>query len=253
MTEETLAFYCREGDGYKATGLGISPWNDQAQMGVALAGLAAHCLEKIPCAVPMLTTRLTIDIMGTVPPIALTPLTRILRDGRRMQTVEVSLEADGRSWLRATALRIRTEQSPAVTAPATRPFPPEGRDPSLPRATKWAETILLQGGFHQAGPGAQWVRFTSCVVAGKPLTPLERLAMVADFGSGVAPVLLAKEWTQANTDISLHISRTSDDEWLLIDANSESAGNGIGVVHSRISDRSGALGMAHQSLFLNQR
>ncbi len=253
MTDETLAFYRREGDAYKATGLGISPWNEQAQMGVALAGLAAHCLEAIPCPAPMLTTRLTIDILGTVPPIALTPVTRIVRDGRRIQTVEVTLEADGRSWVRATALRIRTGQSPEVSNPATRSFPPEGRDPNLPRATKWAETILLAGGFHQAGPGAQWVRFTSCVVAGEPLRPLERLAMLADFGSGVAPVLPVKEWTQANTDISLHISRTSEDEWLLIDAGSESAGNGIALVHSRISDRDGAIGMAHQSLFLNQR
>ena len=253
MTEETLAFYRREGDAYKATGLGISPWNDQAQMGVALAGLAAHCLEQIPSPAPMLTTRLTVDIMGTVPPVALSPVNRVIREGRRMQLIEVSLEADGRSWVRATALRIRTQQSPEISNPATRSFPPEGRDPSLPRATQWAETILLQGGFHQTGPGAQWVRFTSCVVAGEPLKPLERLAMIADFGSGIAPILPVKEWTQANTDISLHISRTSEDEWLLIDASSESAGNGIALVHSRISDRDGAIGMAHQSLFLNQR
>lgn len=253
MIAETLAFYRREGEAYKATGLGISPWNEQAQMGVALAGLAAHCLEKVACPVPMLTTRLTIDILGTVPPVALTPVNRVLREGRRMQLIEVSLEADGRSWVRATALRIRTEQSPEAAMPATRNFPPEGRDPNLPRATKWAETILLEGGFHQTGPGAQWVRFTSCVVAGEPLKPLERLAMVGDFGSGIAPILPVKEWTQANTDISLHISRTSDDEWILVDASSESAGNGIAVVHSRISDRDGAIGMAHQSLFLNQR
>ena len=253
MTEETLAFYTRQGDSYHATGLGISPWNDKAQMGVALAGLAAHCLETIPSAMAMLTTRLTVDIMGTVPPDPLTPTCRVLREGRRMQLIEATLESNGRSWVRATALRVRTTQTPAVESPPTRPFPPEGRDPNVPRATQWAETILLEGGFHQAGPGAIWVRLTSCVVAGEKLQPLEALAMTADFGSGVSPVLLVKEWTQANIDVNLHISRMPRDEWILIDATNESAGNGMGLVNSRISDRHGALGTAHQTLFLGER
>ena len=247
------SFYTRDGDRYAPTGLGISPWNPRAQMGAALAGLVAHALDLAESPVAMVPVRLTIDIMGAVPLGPLTCDVTILREGARLQLLAVNLLQGSRVWVRATALRVRAGTSPSIEAPLSRPFP---IDPE-PVAAMWnsplADTMRVQGGFPDPGPGAWWVRPKATVVAGEPLRPLERVAMVADYGSGVAPLVSPRDWTFANLDVALHLSRLPRGEWVLVDATSESAGNGIGLAHTRLGDRDGMFGAAHQSIFLDSR
>ncbi|TVV73335.1 thioesterase family protein [Sphingomonas solaris] len=247
MTAE--AFYTREGDRYVPTGLGTSPWNPRAQMGVALAGLAVHAMEAVPSPAPMAPARLTIDILGAVPLAPVVATTRIVREGRRVQLVETELLIEGRPWLRATALRLREATSPEAATPLTRGFP----DTPPPPGLSWAETKRIEGDYAVPGPGATWTRMKAQVVAGVPLTPLEAVAMIADFGSGTAPLVPLRDWTFANVDIAVHLTRRPRGEWFLIDSTSESAGNGIGLTHSRLGDREGMIGMAHQTTFLEPR
>ena len=248
MTEG--AFYTRDGDRFVPTGLGVSPWNDKAQLGVALAGLVAHAVDHVPAPAAMTTARLTIDILGAAPIEPLVAVTRVLREGKRLQLVEIDLQAGGRSWVRASALRIRTVDTPDRGAATTRPFPV---DAPLELATGWVESRRVEGDYREAGPGAFWIRITVPVVGGSPLSPLERAAMAADFGTGAAPLLPLAEWTLANVDIALHLTRPPRGEWLLVDARSESAGNGLGIAHSMIGDADGMIGMAHQTIFLERR
>lgn len=249
MTE--AAFYTREGDRFVPTGVGVSPWNGHSQNGVALAGLVAHGIDAVASPVPMHTARLTIDIMGAVPMEPLDTATRVLREGKRIQLIELELRAGDRAWVRASAVRMRTEPSPAQESPPTRAFPDTPARSG--HNTAWLEMKDVEGAFDVPGPGARWVRFSAPVVAGHPLSPLERIAMLADFGSGSAPLLPIREWTLANIDISIHLARLPRGEWLLIDSASESAGNGVGITHSRLSDREGLVGRGHQTVFLDRR
>lgn len=249
MTE--AAFYTCEGDRFVPTGVGVSPWNGHSQNGVALAGLVAHGIDAVASPVPMHTARLTIDIMGAVPMEPLVTATRVLREGKRIQLIELELRAGDRAWVRASAVRMRTESSPAQESPPTRSFPET--PPRHGHNTSWLEMKDVEGDFNVPGPGARWVRFSAPVVAGLPLSPLERIAMLADFGSGSAPLLPIREWTLANIDISIHLARLPRGEWLLIDSASESAGNGVGITHSRLSDREGLVGRGHQTVFLDRR
>jgi hypothetical protein len=246
-----LAFYAREGDRFVPTGTGVSPWNGHSQNGVALAGLVAHRIDAVASPVPMHTARLTIDILGAVPMAPLDTAVRVLREGKRIQLIELELRAGDRAWVRASAVRMRTEPSPAQESPPTRLFP---ETPSRSgRSAPWLEMKDVQGDFAVPGPGARWVRFAGSVVAGHPLSPLERVAMLADFGSGSAPLLPIRDWTLANIDISIHLTRLPRGEWLLIDSASESAGNGVGITHSRLSDRDGLIARGHQTVFLDRR
>jgi hypothetical protein len=235
------AFYTREGSAYVPTGLGISPWNDRAQAGVAVAGLAVHLLEAVPDPVPMTTARLTIDILGAVPFQRLEPTVTIVREGKRVRMVEVELSAEGRAWVRARALRSRTADSPERRVPLTRPLPEQS---NTSFGSAWADMVRINGDFRKPGPGAAWVRMKARVLADEPLQPLVALAMAADFGSGVAPTVAMSEWTFANVDISIHLTRPPEGEWLLLDATSESAGNGVGLIHNRLGDQHGMIGMA---------
>lgn len=250
MSDSSLAFYREEAGGYVPTGLGISPWNPDAQLGVCLGGLVAHAIESIPSPAPMLTARLTIDILGAVPIERLMPTTRVLREGRRLQLVEAELRANGRCWVRGTALRVRTADSPAASVPPTHPFPAEI---TAARAGQWAQTVRIGGDHTIAGPGALWLRIVAALIEGRTLTPLQAVAMAADFGSGTAPPVPMASWSFANVDISIHLARAPVGDWLLVDALSESAGNGVGLTHSRLGDSSGMIGMAHQTTFLDRR
>ena len=250
MTEQTFAFYEAQGDAFVPTEINVSPWNSEGLNGVALAGLAGHVIGKVPSPAEMHTARLTIDILGLVPRVPLHAEVRIVREGRRVQLVEVDLLADGRTCVRATALRSRIAPSPITPQPLNRPPP----DPATARGVvPWVVMQRLEGGFLQVGPGAQWVRIQCDVVAGQPLTPLERVAMISDFGSSTAPLVSPREWTFANLDISAHLTRLPQGEWILLETTSASSGNGIGVVDTRLGDVTGMFGHAHQTVFLDPR
>jgi len=252
MTSD-LSFYTHDGSMYLPTDLAVSPWNSRVQSGVALAGLTAHLLERVPSPVPMHMARLTLDILGTAPMGALLATARVIREGRRLQLLETEFLANGRPCLRATALRVRTAASPERALPLTRPFPAGSLQDLTRRQSNWVETIPIEGNFLMPGPGALWARFLCPVVAGESRSPMESIAMLADFGSGVGPLVSPRDWTFANIDISLHLTRPPRGEWLLIDASGESAGNGIGLSNSRLGDRDGMIGSAHQTTYLDRR
>jgi acyl-CoA thioesterase len=167
-----------------------------------------------------------------------------------MQLVEAELRSGDKTWVRTTALRARISDSPAHAEPLTHPLPQE---PVVSQDMAWAEIVRASGDFKVRGPGAMWVRLTADVVEGEPLTALQRMAAVADFGSGAAPLVPYRHWTSANLDIVMNFSRLAQGEWLLIDATSESAGNGIGIANARMGDQDGMFATAAQTLFLNPR
>jgi Thioesterase-like superfamily len=163
----------------------------------------------------------------------LLPSTRVIREGKRLQLLEIELASEGRPCLRASALRMRTAISPEQALPPSHPFPGSSVDEVTQRHSKWVETIRIEGDYDLPGPGARWVRFLTTVVAGEALLPLESAAMLADFGSVIGPLVSPREWPFANVDISIHLTRLPRENWLLTDAISESTGNGIGITNTR--------------------
>lgn len=250
MGSQRPAFYRQEGEAFVPTGLGISPWNGTSQVGMALAGLAGHVLHKVPTVEPMLTTRISIDILGTVPLEPLVPQIRLLRDGKRMQIVDAEFYSGDKLWLRSTATRARLAENPASNAALTQRY---WTEEDKYEAIGWFEERQIDVDRHRVGPGSIWVRFTADVVEGEPLSPLATLAMLGDFGNGTAPVMPMDQCTLANLDITVAASRMPEGEWLLIDADSETAGNGLAYSRTRIGDRSGMFATALQSIFINPR
>jgi hypothetical protein len=251
MAEPKQAYFTRDGERFVPTGLAPSPWNKAAQSGVALAGLAGHVIDQTPTLSPMITTRMTLDILGAVPIVPLIPTVRIVRDGKRMQTLEVEIRTDERVYVRASALRVREGESPDRNAPLSLPLPkPEDpRDRGLP----WFESVRVRGSFLDAGPGAIWIRLKNTIVQGEPLSPLSAMGIIADFGGGTAPLVPTREWTMANLDLSVYMTRRPVGEWFLVDAVADGSGTGLGVARSQISDIDGMFATALQTVFLDRR
>ncbi len=243
------AFFIREGDLFVPTGLGPSFWDSSKQGGAQICGLTAQLLGAIPVPVPMLPVRLTLDIFGAVPIATLTARTRLLREGGRIQLAELELEAEGRTWVRATLLRVRKQGDELQLEPLTYPFP-EG---AQGQTRVLAESIRIAGSDSEPGPGAVWLRVITPMIAGEPIDPLACVAAAADWGTTVAPPASLNDWTYVSLDLSIHLSRMPRSDWMLLDGTSEVAGNGTGIATLRMGDTEGMFGTAHQSVFLNRR
>nr|WP_281061208.1 thioesterase family protein [Sphingobium sp. Sx8-8] len=233
-----------------------SPWEKGKQNGVALGGLATFLMEDVPTPAPMMTTRLTIDILGAAPHAPTEGQVRIVRDGMRLQLVESQLLVEGRTVARATALRVRLAESPVYGDTQSYP-PPESVEPSPFMDARafggTMETRLVSGGLREPGPGVLWVRFNHEHVAGTPLSPLLRVTSLADFGGGLGSEVSIDQWTYMNLDISVHLLRPPVGEWMLADASTSSAGRGVGRSDMIIADRDGPFARAHQMLFIAPR
>lgn len=250
MTGGQLAFYRRDGEAFVPTGIGVSPWNGTSQVGLALAGLSGHVIAAVPTQEPMLTTRISIDILGAVPLVPLIPQIRVLRDGRRMQVVDAEFFAEGKLWLRATAVRARISDTGERSTPLTKRYwTQQDRYDDL----KWFEERQIDLDRSRPGPGAIWIRFLTDIVEGEPLAPLSLAAILGDFGNGTAPVLPLMENTLANMDITVCMSRLPRGDWMLIDAEGETSGQGSGYSRTRLGDAEGMFATAMQSIFIDQR
>ena len=111
----------------------------------------------------------------------------------------------------------------------------------------------MVGGFDRPGPTTDWIRLRVPVVAGEPVSALERVAAAADFGNGISWVLPRLEgWQFINPDLTIALQRHPVDEWVCLEAETMVQSSGIGLAESRLWDRSGRLGRAVQSLLIDR-
>ncbi|MDB5715707.1 MAG: thioesterase family protein [Sphingomonadales bacterium] len=248
------AYFHPSAGGYTPTEAAASPWDDAHLSGVAIGGLLAHAIDGVSG--DMSVARLTIDILGTAPRVETTVTLRTIRDGSRLRLVEAELSAEGRVSARATALLVRAVETPAIESPLAF-SPPEDfattAPSSRPALTNAIERRIVYGSYREVGPGAVWTRIDIAMVAGTPLSPLVRATMMGDMGSAIGSVLPVRGFTFPNVDIAIHFNRMPRGEWLLIDALTDTAGNGLGIVSSVFSDRDGVYARGHQVLFVSPR
>ncbi len=261
----TDALYLPDGDHLVPTPLTTGPWDARAQHGGAPSALLAHLVEKVEAPGPMQVARLTYELLRPVPLAPLHHRTEILRPGRKVQLVQASLfTEDDTEVMRATALRIRTSELPvpADTVPddqgpgtpedgSIRQFPHRRHEgPSY--ATDACEIRFVEGGFDRPGPAAAWIRLTVPVVAGEDTSPLMRLAAASDYGNGLSWTLPRDGWTFINPDLSVHLTRLPEGEWVCLRSITHPGDLGIGVAESALYDQRGRVGRAVQSLLLDR-
>jgi hypothetical protein len=257
MTEAPAGFYFKSTpDGYVPSDAAASPWVDTHLSGVAMGGLLAHLIDGATAGSGMTVARLTVDILGTADRTLTTGRVRTVREGRRLRMVEAEIESGGRVGARAIAMLVRQIDTPAAETALSHPLPqavplapPSGRA-ALADAV---ERRIVYGDFRQPGPGAMWVRWAIPFIAGVPMSPLVRAAMLGDMGSAIGSVLPVRDFTFANVDIAIHFTRPPAGEWLLIESLTETAGNGLAIVSSSFADPGGVYARGHQALFVQPR
>lgn len=163
--------------------------------------------------------------------------------------------------LRARAWRVAVGDTGAVAVGAAAPLPapeaaaaradrPEGWLPGYLDAVEWR---WLAGWLGDPGPGTVWARQRVPLVDGEEPTPLQRLAVVADSGNGIAAPLDIRHWLFVNTELTMHLHRAPAGEWIGVDSTTVVGPEGIGTASALLFDAHGQTGRSAQALVVRPR
>lgn len=205
---------------------------------------------------------MTFEILGPVPIGPVTVTAELVRPGRSVQMIEATLSGEDGELMRARAWRIRTgeiEIPEDLPSPSPPPGPEEGGKPEFfstgqdvgyHTAMEWRS---VGGGFLESGPATVWMRMNCELVAGEEPTPLQRTLVAADVGNGISAVLDWRRYLFINVDLSVHLERLPEGEWVCVDAVTVPQSHGIGTAESVLFDQRGRIGRAAQALLIAER
>jgi Acyl-CoA thioesterase C-terminal domain len=177
--------------------------------------------------------------------------------------IEATLSGEAGELVRARAWRIRTNEIEIPGDVATSPEPPPGPEKGdVPEFFETAQSVgyhtamewrSVSGGFREPGPATVWMRMGCQLVAGEEPTPLQRTLVAADVGNGISAVLDWRRFVFINVDLSVHLERMPEGEWVCVDAVTLPQRSGIGTAESVLFDERGRIGRAAQALLIAER
>lgn len=267
MNEQADALFEESGDRLAPTELAAGPWDPANCHGGPPSALLARAVEQHNHdeGVEWQVARLTIELLRPIrvrQPLRVVSTTE--RAGRRISVVTASL-IDGENevaGVRALRIRRREDELPSGVVPAsTMPAPVEESRPDVADFTDdrpsyvghACEFRFASGGWNQLGECAVWIRLLQPVIAGESPSGLQRVAAAADFGNGVSADVDFTSWLYINPDLTIHLARPADGEWIGLRASSHLGGTGTGLAHSVLHDENGPLGLSLQSLLVEPR
>ena len=202
--------------------------------------------------------RVTFEILAPVPIAPLTVSARVVRPGRSVELLEAALTgAEGvvmraRGWRLAVAdVTADWEQEEAPPGPedaAALEFFATGEKVGWHTAM---EIVFARGAFLDPGPATVWMRPRVALVEGEEITPLQRVLLAADGGNGVSAPLDWSRFIFINTDLSVHLLRPPEGEWICLDSVTHV--DGTGMTDTALWDQRGRIGRAAQTLLVRAR
>jgi hypothetical protein len=261
MSDDDAPLFAVDGDVFLPSAHTRSPWSTASLHGGAAGALLTRAIEHHATDQPMRIARMTIDFVRPVPVAPLAIEVRTVRPGRRVSVVAADLIANGDACARLTSLLLHET---AIPIPADTPLPADARSEpgpmeSGPPSRGWSfeafhthgcDVRYARGDWLQAGPAFAWIRLRKPVIDGEAPSPVQRLAAAADFGNGVSAALPFDRWTFINPDLTLHVERPPDGEWIGLDAVTRLSGHGSGSASTTLYDEQGRVGAGFQSLLV---
>lgn len=239
------------------------PWSPQLQHGGPPNALLVLVAERLAAGAAgredLVAVRTAAEFVGPVPVAELRISARVDRLSRTAVLVSAELGTDRQTSLQARIWLLAPGEPPGHdparqedhSDPAALPsFDFEAFDDfHYARQLDWRR---VTGSALRPGPAAVWIRSRIPLVAGYPLSALQRAALLADSASGISAELSWNEWSFANVDLDLHLFRAGAGDWLLVDAITR-LGAGVAMTRSRLADLAGDVGAGLQTLLVRRR
>jgi hypothetical protein len=279
------SIFLADGEQFLPTEQARGPWDPNALHGGAPAALITAAFERMQPGAELRIGRLSFEYLRPVPLAPLTLSTDIVRPGRRVQELAAELHVGDQLVARASALRVQAvpEQAEAAAAAARQaaragssgedagPDPEADPDaPMPPPASGELKRFALNESTGESfagtamemrwlgdpwlpGPGRVWQRLRHPLLPGQQPTPLARLAATADFCNGVSATLPFDRFLFINADLTIHLQRIPEGEWIGLDARTRLSAGGAGLAEGVLHDERGPLGRAFQTLVVQAR
>ncbi|GAB2648185.1 thioesterase family protein [Prescottella soli] len=266
-----LAYYIPLGaasDGverFESTPLTASTWADTMQHGAPPSALLVRALERCAHRPDTRLTRVVVEILGPIPISEIEVRSWVERPGKRVELVVAELWATGpdgtaRAVARGTGWRMETVDTTAVVHTADAPLRPVAESHEVDLGGlfwgtgfvkslewRWLAEIGCEG------PGQMWARPIPVLVEGESLTPIQRLFTVADVSNGAGAKIHPEEWTFLNTDLTVHLFRVPEGEWIGLSSETSYGPDGVGMCAGVLYDETGAVGRINQTLQVRAR
>ena len=252
-------FYSVDEGRFLPSELTRGPWDSGAQHAGPPSALIARALERCEPRPEMRLGRIAIDILGPVPLAPLEVSASVVRPGRSVELLAATLSGPDGDLMRASAWRVAVGSDVAGGLPddAPPPGPEHGRESDFfPTGEEQGyhtamEYSFVRGGFLEPGPATVWMRQRGPLVEGEQPTAVERLMVVADVGNGISAVLDWREHLFINTELTVHVLRPPEGEWIGVDAVTRV--DGVGLAETVLYDERGRVGRGAQTLLVRPR
>ena len=238
------------------------PWFPGVQHGGSVSGLFARAIERIESDAEMFTTRISIDMSRRVPMGPTRVTVAVVRNGRRVQSLEASYNVADEVVARATATRIRVDEDLASETIGVGSRS-EDLPPKQPEEVPELTDIFLGFDFvrnftmhrEDIGEGAamSWARLDRPFVEGEESTALVRLAAAADMIPSANSILDHRRYLSVNPDLNIAVSRLPEGDWIGSSAVVRTARRGVGQTDAQLYDRHGVVGRSIKSLLVDVR
>jgi hypothetical protein len=282
--EASESFYRPAGERWLSSALTRGPWSGESQHAGPPAALIAREIERCEgigsSPGDRHVGRITFEILRPVPIAELRVAAAVVRPGRRVDMVEAELtDAGGETLVRARGWRLlrREVALPAgvsstdpdgAAAAAGRPggacgappppaglseeeaFFPTGHEVGYHSAMEYR---FAAGAFLEQGPATCWMRMRHPLVAGEDPSPLQRMMVAADSGNGISATVDFSRFVFVNVDLSVHLSRMPQGEWVCLDSLTVAEPAGVGLADTMLLDERGPIGRATQTLLVAER
>jgi acyl-coenzyme A thioesterase PaaI-like protein len=256
------AFWLPEGNAFRATAATRGPWSMEHQHGGPPAALLARALEldAATSAVPLRAARITVLFHRPIAIDVFRVSVEPVREGKKVRIARAYLtDLAGRAVATAEALFVRRADVgvPATVYPSPR-APEECAAWQFPFFTSAVgyhtamETRLLAGTFG-TGKMALWMRMRVPVVPGESPSGLQRVVCAADSGNGTSVGIDVAQYTFLNPDLTVHLARELQGEWVALDATTHFGDDGIALAESALLDGAGFVGRGLQTLVVERR
>ncbi|MDG2261547.1 MAG: thioesterase family protein [Actinomycetota bacterium] len=253
----TKSYFTIEERGFMPGEQAAGPWSPDMLHGRFVGGLAAREIEREFVEDGWRVSRLTVDMFrpGGIELVTISP--RLIRSGRRIKVVDVSITAGDHTigGVRAVILAEGEEPEGDVWhAPMWESPDPEtlGGIPEADAAVQssvW-EFRVHQGGIRSGDRSRVWTNDHGALVDGESMSPLVRAAVSADLASplangnddGVAYI---------NADYTLAMARYPVGAWIGHEATTHLANSGIAVGATTMYDEEGPFATSTTTALVN--
>ncbi|WP_206488591.1 thioesterase family protein [Rhodococcus sp. KRD162] len=254
-------------DGFEkvtATEHTVSLWAPTMQHGAPPSALLVRALERVDARQDTRISRVAVDILGPVPVADIEVRAWTERPGGNVELVVAELWAESssgtaRAVARGSAWRMRTTPTGDVEHVGDSVMRPVEAGADYAFGGTWSSGYLDAVEFKilthigAEGPGEVWARPKPVLVQGESMSPLERLFSIADIANGIGAKLPIDEWTFLNTDITVHVFRVPQGEWVGVAAETSTGPDGIAMCAGTLSDELGPVGRIAQTVLVRRR